>query len=110
MMRNQDPNYRVLYANCPHNWLNFDVHTPMVIDTRDFAWPVDRPIKTAYANTHNLAGTRYRDVKIRKKPSYQAIMDEIKGSPFFSSDGNVQHEGLLQVLNELYPDASPFES
>ena len=104
-----DKIYKDLYASCPGDWLNFDVHCPMVIDTTTFVWAIDRPIKTYYGNTHHLQGTRYADCKLRGELSYGEIMQRIKHRPFFSTHDNSTTAGMAKVLNELYPEPSVYE-
>lgn len=106
-----DKVYRELYDNCPAEWLNFDIHTPMIIDTTRFTdWPIDRPIKSAYANTLKLPATFLVDCKIRGTVTYREAVERIKDRPFFSTHGNAERGGLPRLLNELYPVKSKYES
>lgn len=105
-----DREYKDLYANCPGEWFNYDIHCPMIIDTDRFRdWPIDRPIKTAYANTNKLPGTYLTDCKIRHTPDYQEIVERIADRPFFSTHQNADRPGMLKLLLELYPKKSRFE-
>lgn len=106
-----DKMYKDLYGACPPYWLNFDLHCPMVIDTRlyDF-WEFDRPIKTYYANTVGVAATSYSDLKLRGELEYSEIKRRIKNRPFFSIADNINRGGMPHVLKELYPLPSPYES
>lgn len=102
--------YRDMYMNCPSEWLNFDVHTPMVIDTSKLPeWTIDRPLKSLYGNMNKLQGTYYPDVKISGSPTYEECCDAIRYSDFFSTHDNTHHEGVLQLLQTLYPVASQYE-
>lgn len=108
--RPQNRMYRELYANCPKEWKNFDIHVPMIIDTSRFTnWPIDRPIKTQYANLNKLDGVALPDCKIRGCVSRDAVMEVIKDRPFFSTGDNAYRPGILQALNELYPEKSKYE-
>lgn len=108
--RPADRVYRRLYGNCPGEWLNFDIHTPMVIDTSRFTdWPIDRPIKTAYAYAAGLIGVALPDCKIRGNPEVEDIMEMIQDRPFFSTSDNAGRPGVSAVLNALYPEKSPYE-
>lgn len=105
-----DRTYRDLYRNCPSEWLNFDIHCPMIIDTRLYSnYPIDWPIKSGYANQLKLPGTYMKDCKFRGEWSYSEIKEEIKGRMFFSTHENIHRGGMLRVMEELYPDKSPYE-
>lgn len=108
--RNVDKTYRTLYRACPADWIDFDIHCPMIIDTTKFYWDIDRPIKTYYANQNKLPGTRYADCKIRGPQTYEDLKHRIKDRPFFSSHGNVKLSGFPKLLQELYPLPSKYES
>ena len=101
--------YRELYRACLPDWKNFDVHTPMVIDTRVFEWFIDKPIKTYYANQNQLEGTELMDLKIKGDHDYSDIKDMIHDRPFFSTKDNPLQSGLIKVLQELYPHKSRYE-
>lgn len=107
--RPADKVYRELYGNCPGEWMDFDVHTPMIIDTTKFEWGIDRPIKTYYANQNKLKGTHLVDCKLRGTKTYDEIKYSIANRPFFSIDGNSKIGGMPEILNELYPDKSKYE-
>lgn len=102
--------YKKLYQNCPPEWIDFDLHAPMIIDTTKFDWEKDRPIKTAYANQNNQRPTELTDLKFR---SNQLTCDEIKAKienrPCFSTDNFCFGVGMIRTLNELYPHKSKHE-
>jgi hypothetical protein len=104
-----DADYRRLYEACPGAWMDFDVHTPMIIDTSKFNWEDDKPIKTYYANQNRIAGQLLPDLKIRGVRDYGSIKQLINGRPFFSTNGNIKAGGMMQVMNELYPVKSKYE-
>lgn len=110
LMVTTDKVYKELYLNCLPEWLNFDIHVPMVIDTRRFDWDIDRPLKTYYGNQNKLTGTRLTDCKIRGDLNYSEVKDRIEGRPFFSTHDNADKAGMLSVLYELYPLKSEYEN
>lgn len=57
--------YLNMYQNCPLDWLDFDVHCPMVLNTRRLKWMGQMPLKSQYGNRNNLEGTFTKDFKIR---------------------------------------------
>ena len=103
-----DKTYKELFRKCNPEWLSFEIHCPMVIDTRllDFE---DCLLKTTYANLLKLPGTISEDVKLRHNPSYGYVKEIIKGQSFFSTHDNGSHPGILKILKELYPEKSKFE-
>lgn len=105
----KDRRYLDLYRACLPNWLNFDGHWPMIIDTTKFEWIVDRPIKTYYGNQNNLPGTELFDLKITGKYLYSEYKNKIKGRPFFSTKDNEDCPNMLRLWNELYPEKSHCE-
>lgn len=99
--KTHDKKYKELYNACPAGWLDFDCHCPMIIDTTKFNWlAADMPIKSVYGNTNKLTGTKYVDMKVRDG-NY-----DLQGRDFFSTHNTAD----LQILNELWPDATEFES
>jgi len=105
-----DRTYRDLYRNCPSEWLNFDIHCPMIIDTRLYSnYPIDWPIKSGYANQLKLQGTYMKDSKLRGECSYSEIKEDIRGRMFFSTNGNIHRGDMMKVMDELYPDKSIYE-
>lgn len=107
--------YREMYNNCPFNWLNFDVHTPMIMDFVRFtqsvgAMDLQTPIKTTYGNYKPaLKGEYLCDVKIRGEHTAKEIYGKIMNRPFFSTHDSAVNDDLTHVLQELYPDPSPYE-
>lgn len=57
--------YRRMYKRCNPQWLDFDVHCPMIINTDTFQWRHGMPLKSQYGNTHDLKGTFTRDFKVK---------------------------------------------
>jgi len=113
--RHPIPSYREMYGNCPPGWLNYDIHTPMTVRGRMFAYTFERmdgqtPIKTTYKNIFNGAGAKYLcDMKIRGEHSVQEIEYSIKDRPFFSTHDSAINDAMISVFEKLYPDASSYE-
>lgn len=105
----KDKKYKDLYANCLPEWMNYDIHTPMIIDTTKFVWDIDRPIKTYYANQNKLPGEHLIDCKISGSYTYNEIKALIKSRPFFSTKDNADKPGMAKLLQELYPNPSQYE-
>lgn len=105
-----DKTYKDLYLNCPPDWLNFDIHCPIVLDTEKFEWYIDRPLKTYYANQNNLKGEYLSDCKIRgHNLHYGEIKQRIIARPFFSTADNVDSPGMRRIMHNLYPKKSIYE-
>lgn len=49
---NESPYYKLMYQRCPPEWLDFDVHCPMIINTDVFQWLGRMPMKSQYGNNH----------------------------------------------------------
>lgn len=104
--------YKKLYANCPAEWLDYDLHVPIVMSK--FNWPstrleTDTPIKTTYANRAEVEGTQGIDCKFYNGHTYDQIKAVIGERQFFSTSPFCMNAAMLQVLNELYPDKSKYE-
>ncbi len=107
--------YRDMYNNCPGNWLNFDIHTPMVMERQRFKMSLQvmdgqKPIKTVYGNYgQKLKGEYICDLKITGYHSETEIKDLIKNRLFFSTHDSAINASMISTLNYLYPDASDYE-
>lgn len=107
--RTVERRFKDMFASCLPNWMNFEIHCPMVIDPgkirdedRDFL------LKTTYANRLKLPGTDIADCKLKGQLVRGEIYQAIKGRPFFSTADNM-NAAMLDVINELYPDKSQYE-
>lgn len=107
--------YRDMYGNCPGSWLNFDIHTPIIINRAKFKqsyYSMDgqTPIKTTYGNYgQKLPGTYLHDFKITGRHSEGEINELIKYRPFFSTHDSSINVAFIASLNYLYPNASDYE-
>jgi hypothetical protein len=102
------------YKNCPPEWLNFDVHTPMIIDTSKFTWQgkfmhTDRPVKSNYGGQNNLIGEPLADLKFGNSHDFEQIKSLIDGKPFFSTSPFCMNASMIKVLQELFPIKSEYE-
>lgn len=101
--------FKDMFSDCPPDWLNFEIHCPMVIDPfkiededRDFL------LKTTYANRLRLPGIDIADCKLRGDMNRKEIRKAIKDRPFFSTADNAKGD-VLKCLKELYPENSKYE-
>lgn len=109
--------YRKMYNNCLPHWLNFDIHTPMLVTKQIFkasyyAMDAQTPIKTTYGNhtKYTMYGSQYlADCKIKGEHSLQEIIYATKDRPFFSTHNNAINADMIAFLENLYPNVSPFE-
>lgn len=112
----RDVTYRRMYSNCLPTWLNYDVHAPSIINGdlfRKLKPDGTLPIRTGYFNRidHSLfVKEEYPDNKIRGHHTYQELTDIITHRPFFSTHDTAVNDDLITLLNEMYPDATRFES
>lgn len=104
--------FKKLYANCPREWLNYDVHVPIVMSK--FNWSshrleTDTPIKSTYANMAEVTGTQARDCKFFNNHTYDQIKAIIATKQFFSTSPFSQNKDMIRVFDELYPEKSKYE-
>lgn len=107
-----DRRYRAMYRLCPAGWLNFDIHHPMVVQRDMFhlaCASAMTPVKTTYANNDIRPRVKTTDCKIKGKKTEAEIRAFLAGRPFFSTHDNAHYPDMLAILNELYPDPSPYE-
>ena len=101
--------FKDMLLSCPPDWLHFEVHAPMVIDTSLIEdEDSDFLLKTTYANRNHLPGIDIADCKLRGELNTTEIRQRIKGRPFFSTQDNMEGY-VLKVANQLYPEKSKFE-
>jgi hypothetical protein len=112
-----DQYYKNMHQACPEGWLNFEVHCPMVMNTtileRELPedWhTVDRPMKSIYANKYAINPQPLPDCKLRGNMSYENAKAIIKSKPFFSTCDNANYPGIANLLQELYPLSSIYET
>ena len=106
--------YRKLYNNCLPHWLNYDVHTPVVMLRSYFKMSFEKmdaqtPIKTTYGNYSPVEPTYLADCKIKGEHSHEEIIYATKDRPFFSTHNNAINADMINFLESKYPDASPYE-
>lgn len=93
--KNESPYYRKMYARCPPEWLDFDVHCPMVINTYHFDWLWNMPLKSQYGNGAYLEGTFTKDFKIK-------TLDEVDLTRAFMSITDPLSRSIEPLLQELF--------
>lgn len=95
--------FKDLFGKCLPEWKSFEVHCPMVIDTRLLNLDdEDRLLKTTYANRLNLPGVEQIDCKIRNDLNYGEVKERIKDKLFWSTSDNAYKPGILSMLKKLY--------
>lgn len=104
--------HKVLHAR-GHTTQNFDLHFPMLFDkdaypeTMDlYDWantPRGFVVKSLYANTLGLPGTRSADLKINTRLTMTEAVAWLKGKPWFS----VGNGGLTLNFKQLFPALAP---
>lgn len=112
-LRHPQRSYREMYNNCLPDWLNFDVHTPMIMEKQRFketfeAMDGQTPIKTTYGQ--GLPGWYLADMKIAGEHNKELLDYKTRDRPFFSTHDSAVNADLIEFLNNLYPDKSPVEN
>lgn len=99
------------------NALNYDIHAPVIINKEAFGaanfggWNKDVIIKSTYCSQANLMPDEYmEDLKFRSISTPQEIRAAINGRLFFSTDSYTLQINMPQVLRELFPGKSRFET
>jgi hypothetical protein len=110
--------YKALSA-AGHSVHNFDVHYPMLFDkdlypkTMDlYDWkgePRGFVVKSLYANTLGLYGTKTSDLKIDTRLTNAQIVERLTGRQWFSVGNGALSGNFRQFLAALYPKPSGFE-
>lgn len=114
-IRHKSPTYKRMYEACPADWLNYDVHAPMMMECGRFdalyrLMDEVMPIKTMYQQGKSTGLNLHMvDSKIRGIHTRAELNFHIIGRDFFSTHNSAVDKTLIKFLNDLYPDASPFE-
>lgn len=101
-----DRRFKDLFGQCLPEWKSFEVHSPMVIDTRLLDYDNDCLLKTTYANRLKLPGVEQIDCKIKNDLNYGEVKERIKDKPFWSTHDNADKPGISSMLKRLYPKPS----
>jgi hypothetical protein len=99
---------------------NFDTHCPIIfnkelfvrtVTTADWSKPWGYGIKSLYCNMAGIEGEYYPDLKIKSPfPKDRIVNDLLAGRPYFSIDDRGLNDAMKEVLQELYPPKSIYES
>lgn len=107
--------HRRQYKNCPPEWLNYDIHCPIVINTSNFTWKgnflhEDKPIKSYYGSQNKMNPKYLHDCKFGNAHDYKQIKSIIEGKLFFSTSPFSQNKDMIKVLDELFNEKSIYET
>ncbi len=91
----QSPYYKKLYSACPPDWLDFDVHCPMVLDSDQLQWLGDMPLKSQYGNSVGLQGVFTEDFKVR-------TLNEVNLDRDFMSITEGMSKAAIPLLKRLF--------
>lgn len=99
---------------------NYDCHCPILFNKQLFMRSVALAdwskwygycLKTLYCVMNGIEGEHMDDIKIRMPLKADAIMQQIAGRNWFSvGDRCFQPSGMMEVLNELYPNKGKYEA
>ena len=110
-------NTRELLESLGKEIYNFDTHCPIVYEKSkflelkqfDFNKPYCYVIKSLYCNFNGITGEYFKDCKINERLSKEQVLNAINNRHYFSMGENGISKGLLDVLEELYPNKSKYE-
>lgn len=97
---------------------NFNIHYPIIYNKETYIdimsqydWEINRGYisKSLYANTLLIEGEFLADSKIHTPKTKTAVYRRIKDVPAFSTNEHSMNDPMLEVMQELYPDPSPWE-
>jgi len=97
---------------------NFNTHVPMIFNKSiflelmdGFNWnlPKSYAVKALYPNALKIAGVQITDCKIHTAKTKTAIYRYIQNAWFFSTNEHSINDPMKEVLQELYPNPSPWE-
>lgn len=121
--KNHGARYRETIANTLQiipEGRNYDIHAPCRYDKPTFKMLFSNEsreicIKSRYFNFLNVlagisGGSEMKDFKINQLLSKEAIKELIKDRLFFSTSTNGMKKPMIELLNELYPNKSKFET
>lgn len=101
----------------PYADLFFDIHCPIVFERKRFMEKVaalDWNVKAGYCMKSvyacGLEGEYYRDLKIRLQYPVSELRNMVRGGGWFSMCDMARGPEIEELLKELYPEASRFET
>lgn len=92
--------------------LNYELHTPMVLNKKKLSSVVGQPyqVRSMYGNLNNIGGTKIQDVKIYSDVRFSNSSSNLdNGTPFVSTDDQSFFD-LQEYLQKEFPDPSPYEA
>lgn len=100
--------------------LNYEVHAPIRFDKQSFMEVIEAldwkdrvfgfGFRAVYCNKLNVPGEYITDIKITDKHSFMELKGMITGRSFFSTGNNAINHDMKDLLAELYPHPSQYES
>jgi FkbM family methyltransferase len=114
-------NTRDRMAETGHSTLHYDIHSPNAYDRETFKkvmaehpWAtLPMTINTLYYNGSDAPGRKARSEKVTCESAIhdiKAIQEKIKGKRYFNVNDKGLTDAMKKVIQELYPDPSPFEA
>jgi hypothetical protein len=95
--------------------LDYDIHVPLQINKEKFLEVVPRDTlapRSVYGNLAGIGGTEITDVKTYNNARYRSksyVYDK-DNSPFISSNDDSFNIMYNEILKDMFPDPSPYES
>jgi hypothetical protein len=96
----------------------FNVHFPILYSKQIFIeimarfnWEKRKSYisKSLYANSLMIEGEHVPDKKFKHPKTKTAILRQLRGLKYFSTDDGAMNEPMLEFLNETYPEPSRWE-
>lgn len=104
--------YNFLVSQGIEDPLDFEMHTPMVMNKTNLSYIVDMPMLTRslYGNLFNVDSEQHKDVKVYPQGQFvNRSFDMTKETPYLSSMDSTFQEVLDGILRDQFATASPYE-
>lgn len=94
------------------NPLDYDIHTPLIIDKTRIKEATDMPYldRSTYGNLVGIGGERFSDVKVYSSGRMDSRSYAFSKESLFISTEDTSFHKILPMLQELFPNPSSCES
>lgn len=96
--------------------LYYDIHVPMIYETKhlgfvkDYSWETNYLSKSLYCHHAGVEGVEVKDVKLKAAAEEKEVREAIEGKMFFCTGPQTMCPLVNDILTELYPNKSKYET
>lgn len=105
--------YNYLISQGIKDPLDYEMHTPMVMNKTNLSYIVDMPMLTRslYGNMFNVESEQHKDVKVYPRGQFSnRTFDMNQETPYLSSMDETFNEIFIKILNDRFKTPTPYES